>query len=276
MAHNDISDITNYLDYYVANPHEILVQYFEVMTLFITQSIESVSISNIKYFKHIILKGLENITHVFRMILLYTRNLDIAVYNSKKSVYYFIEFIGQIGDNNNEYLKLSSTDATLFVYKKTIFSINHEYRNIFNKTNSNNTVITNCLFHMTELWLSAMRWALDVYVTVTNDEVMIALKKIQPYLSALLCLIQLNVDKTIINEQLASLIVFSDAVKTLNSPNTIELLVIMCKKLEKEYLVPELIDIAIVNNADKLTTTSTKRFVSLIVNASKNIKPISS
>ena len=42
-----------------------------------------------------------------------------------------MEFIGQIGDDNHSFLQLNSKDASLFVYKKTIFNINNEYRKEF-------------------------------------------------------------------------------------------------------------------------------------------------
>jgi hypothetical protein len=46
----------------------------------------------------------------------------------KKSYYFYIEFIEQISDNNVTFLQLSSRDAILFVYKRTIFELNQEYR----------------------------------------------------------------------------------------------------------------------------------------------------
>ena len=93
MAQYEVGDVANYLEGYVVHPTDMFTKYLGVMTEFVTQTLESVSISNIDYFKHVMIKGMETITHVFRMLLLYTHNLDLAVYNSKKSVYYFIEFI---------------------------------------------------------------------------------------------------------------------------------------------------------------------------------------
>jgi len=46
-------------------------------------------------------------------------------------LYYYIEFIGQIGDESHSYLQLNSKDATLFIYKKTIFEIDGEHRKQF-------------------------------------------------------------------------------------------------------------------------------------------------
>lgn len=76
----------------------------------------------------IILRGVETITHVFNMILYFTKNLEITHFYSEKSFYLYIEFINQITDDNNKFLQLCSRDASIYVYKKTIFDINNKYR----------------------------------------------------------------------------------------------------------------------------------------------------
>lgn len=86
--------------------------------------------------KFIILRGLETITHVFQMILYFTKNLEITHFYSEKSFYLYIEFINQITDDSNKFLQLCSRDASIYVYKKTIFDINNDYRkNIDNDCN---------------------------------------------------------------------------------------------------------------------------------------------
>ena len=63
--------------------------------------------------------------------MIYTKNLDIIYHNCQKAYIYYIEFIGQIGDDNHSFLQLNSKDAALFVYKKTIFEINNDARKDF-------------------------------------------------------------------------------------------------------------------------------------------------
>jgi hypothetical protein len=70
----------------------------------------------------------ETITNVFNYIFLHTKNIDITFYHSQKSFYYYVEFIEQITEDKNMFLKLSSRDAAMYVYKKTIFEINNESR----------------------------------------------------------------------------------------------------------------------------------------------------
>jgi hypothetical protein len=108
--------------------HEILDKYISLIYEYKQFISENVSIKNKKYHTYIFTRGLDTITHVFTMLLFYTKSLDITYYHSQKSFYFYVEFIEQIIDIQNSFLKLSSMDATMFVYKKTIYEINNEYR----------------------------------------------------------------------------------------------------------------------------------------------------
>lgn len=71
-------------------------------------------------------RGLNTVSHVFLNTLYYTKNLDLTNYYSQKSYYFYVEFIEQISDDSINFLKLSSRDAMIFAYKKTIYEINNE------------------------------------------------------------------------------------------------------------------------------------------------------
>ncbi len=73
-------------------------------------------------------KGFETVIHVFQNVLFYTKNIELTKYHSHKAIFFFIEFTEQITDEQNSFLQLSSKDASMFVYKKTIFEINNEYK----------------------------------------------------------------------------------------------------------------------------------------------------
>ena len=128
MAQYSLETIDNYLETYDVSETEMFSKYINLLSEFTGQAQASISISNLDYYKYVIIKGIETITHVFRMLLLYTRNIELSYYNCKKALYYYIEFIGQIGEDNHEFLKLTSKDASLFVYKKTIFSLHNSFK----------------------------------------------------------------------------------------------------------------------------------------------------
>ena len=67
-----------------------------------------------------LLHGMSTLTHVFIVILKTTVNVDLALENMKKAIYYYTQFIDQIEENALLDLNISSTNAALFVYNKTI------------------------------------------------------------------------------------------------------------------------------------------------------------
>ena len=84
--------------------------------------------TNKEYLNFIINRGLTTIEHVHNIIFMYTKNSGMIVHHLEKAYLYYVEFVSQIGEDTNSYIKLNSKDATLFVYKKTIYDLNQEYR----------------------------------------------------------------------------------------------------------------------------------------------------
>ena len=93
-----------------------------------------------EHFLFITNRGLITFKHIFNILCLYTKNFTLILHHIKKAYLYYVEFIGQIGDDKNTYLQLNSKDATLFVYKKTLFEINNEYFVMIPK-NASNTIL---------------------------------------------------------------------------------------------------------------------------------------
>ena len=122
----EIGDITEKIS-------ELLFNYYKFI-------IGNIKLKKLKYFKFIIIRGLDTILHVFNFILFYTKNLDITYFHCQKAFYLYVEFIGQISEDENIFLQLSSRDATTYVYKKTIYEISGELKKI-NEQISNNTRI---------------------------------------------------------------------------------------------------------------------------------------
>ena len=127
-----INNIDHYLEKYEYSKYvDILQCYIDLINEFIEYSSENIIVQNSDFFLFIVKRGIETISNVFSLLLLYTKNPELTLYHCKKSYYYYVEFIGQIGYDNNSYLQLNSKDAALFVYKKTIFDINGEHRKSF-------------------------------------------------------------------------------------------------------------------------------------------------
>jgi len=113
-------------------------RYVELINEYMLYVVENMIIQDDAYLLFLIQRGVETIMHSFKFLLMYTKNLDLTVFQCKKALYYYIEFIGQISDVSlqHSYLQLNSKDATLFVYKKTIYDINNVYRKNFIQSNN--------------------------------------------------------------------------------------------------------------------------------------------
>ena len=135
---------------------EYISKYSFLIKEYINLASENIFIQNPTYYKFIIERGMETLQHIYSLLVMYTKNLDLVFFHCQKAYYYYIEFIGQIGNDSHSFLQLNSKDATLFVYKKTICDINSDYRkkmelneheNIFIETIKNSTLIYNKIFY---------------------------------------------------------------------------------------------------------------------------------
>ena len=143
MKNNILSNSENYNS--ELNENEIL--YFLKYVGLIHEIIEiangSISMQNYHYLKYILIKAITNTNYIYNFLLLYTKNLELVVYHTQKSILYYIEFISQISDDNHSSLKLNSNDATLFIYKKTIFDVNEDFRNKYNECHNTKNKLNN-------------------------------------------------------------------------------------------------------------------------------------
>lgn len=116
------------------------------------------------YYNYVFLRGLQTVGSVFNMLLLYLKNLEISYLHCQQSFLYYIEFIGQIGNDSSGFLQLSSKDAVLFVYKKTIFDINDEHKKKF-KTPTNKEKM---ILYFIEKYICCFNSIIDKLIETTD------------------------------------------------------------------------------------------------------------
>jgi len=121
-----LKDSSLYLDKWTITPiiardHYkcLLNEYFT----YITKTQNDFSVSSNSMFKYIVITGMSTLTHIFKIIMVHTNNIDAALYHSQTAILLYIEFIVQITQNSSIFLKLSIRDAIIYVYKKTIFTL---------------------------------------------------------------------------------------------------------------------------------------------------------
>lgn len=122
-----LSNVLNYKSNIDVSVEEILQNVVSTLLEYMRFISEKITMKNKPYYRFIFERGVKTLLHIFSLIFYYTKNLDLSIYHMKKAYYFYIEFIEQISDNNVTFLQLSSRDAILFVYKRTIFELNNEY-----------------------------------------------------------------------------------------------------------------------------------------------------
>uniref|UniRef100_A0A6C0ERH4 Uncharacterized protein n=1 Tax=viral metagenome TaxID=1070528 RepID=A0A6C0ERH4_9ZZZZ len=130
-TNNSLHNIDNYKKELTSSIFEIIDKYFKLINEYFKFIIENIKFKNTSYSKFIVIRGLSTITNVFSYLLYYTKNIELTIYHCQKSFYFYIEFVEQITEDEKMFLQLTSRDATTYVYKKTIFDINSEYKKIF-------------------------------------------------------------------------------------------------------------------------------------------------
>uniref|UniRef100_A0A6C0CS46 Uncharacterized protein n=1 Tax=viral metagenome TaxID=1070528 RepID=A0A6C0CS46_9ZZZZ len=264
MAQYSLETLDNYLETYDVSESEMFSKYVNLISEFTSQAQTSIAISNLEYYKYVIIKGIETITHVFRMLLLYTKNIELSYYNCKKALYYYIEFIGQIGEDNHEFLKLTSKDASLFVYKKTIFSIQNSFRKEYKEDEGADNIKTNNTFHMTELFLSVYKAAINEQVCETNSQVNEALMSLKNYIKELVNL-SLNRPIETLHEKLTTMLIYNDTVNGLTGYVPIEYHISFLKKLDKNIINDENLKDRLSEHIEKIGEYTARKFVNLLV-----------
>jgi len=121
----------------------VIFEYVKILHEYLSHITKNISIKNMVHKKFIVHRGYDLLKNIFLTLMLYTKNLELTSFHLRKSYLYYTEFIGQIGEDSNSYLQLNSKDACLFVYKKTIYNINDDYKKGFKDKDEENTKMLN-------------------------------------------------------------------------------------------------------------------------------------
>ena len=91
-----LQNTENYKTILHCSSNDILTKYNVLVCDYLNFITENISMSNNIFNKFIIMRGLDIITNVFTIILMYSKNIDMAFFHGQKSFYFYVEFIGQI------------------------------------------------------------------------------------------------------------------------------------------------------------------------------------
>lgn len=123
-----LQNADNYKVYLDANMQQIMSKYSALIIEFLNLICDNFRVKNKDYNHFIIVRGINTITNVFNDILFYTKNLELTSFHVQKAYYLYTEFVEQITEDQHAFLQLSSRDASMYVYKKTILEINNDMK----------------------------------------------------------------------------------------------------------------------------------------------------
>jgi len=166
---SSFNDDTTYILYSIANYRpsiessiqDILNRFVSVIIEYMLFISEKITMKNKRYYKFIFERGFETLLHVFSVIFYYTKNLELTFYHTQKAYYFYIEFIEQISDDNVTFLQLSSRDAILFVYKKTIFELNNEYKKNMSEPSIDDKIILSAIDDYIYIYKSIVQFIIN-------------------------------------------------------------------------------------------------------------------
>lgn len=152
------------------NKDDVYNEYCLILNDFINHYMDTASLKDTTQYSYILIKGIEMLNHIFNILFIYTKNHNLIKYQLKKSYLYYVEFINQIRDEGHSFLQLTSKDAILYVYKKTIFEINNEFKKNYVSTLEEKKIVDDILQKVNIYILILNHVVNSKHMTINNDE----------------------------------------------------------------------------------------------------------
>jgi hypothetical protein len=126
-----LHDNNNYNYELVNSSKDYFKIYKQIMDCYIHEYVNSIYTDsfynkNQTFYYYLMDKGISTINHIFNMLLIYTKNIDMVEYHCTKVIYYYIEFIGRNSEQDEN--KIDYNNASIFSYSKTIYNLNKSFR----------------------------------------------------------------------------------------------------------------------------------------------------
>ena len=118
-----LADIENYHDGVDVDMSTVIEHAIIVVSLCAQKVGQALEAKPKNYKRFMVSKAVECLSSIIGLLFLYTANPPLVFYHAEKMIYFYIEFLQQIGNDVNHFLGLSSKDASIFTYKKTIYEV---------------------------------------------------------------------------------------------------------------------------------------------------------
>ena len=124
MLIHSLNNTNNYNEKFVCDANVITALYAKIINEYLKLIEPTLKSKNDNLKKYILIRGIDTITNVFNKLIISTKNLNLTYWHCQKSYYSYIEFVSQIRDDEKMYLKLTTRDASVYVYKRSISQVN--------------------------------------------------------------------------------------------------------------------------------------------------------
>jgi hypothetical protein len=247
-----LSNSENYYNNLSVNVNDILLQQLNILEEYI-KNINEIFYVNKNNKLYIIIKGIETIFHIYQQILFYTNNHKLAYYYSHKSIYLYKEYNSQINEDSNSFLNLSTRDAIIYIYKKTIFEIKPYFLKK-NETNKQKEIFDILFLHNNIVKLLLFL----LYKNYDKNMHSIYLKLINNIISYQLNYSNYNTLSFFIN------LLVDHFLNSYTNEEIIDTIDKFCKKINKQPITIEELNKKIINNDFK--ELNTNQLISLLFN----------
>ena len=124
MLIHSLNNTNNYNEKFVCDANVITALYAKIINEYLKLIEPTLKSKNDNLKKYILIRGIDTITNVFNKLIISTKNLNLTYWHCQKSYYSYIEFVSQIRDDEKMYLKLTTRDASVYVYKRSVSQVN--------------------------------------------------------------------------------------------------------------------------------------------------------
>jgi hypothetical protein len=247
--------------------NKIVLSFNKILNNFTNHILEKNTNNEEDHFKYIHNIGIETLTHVFNFLLLYTKNIELIIIHCEKAYLYFTEFIGQIGHESKGFLQLTSKDAILFVYKKTIFDINNEFKKTF-ETNDEDKIVMNTINLSNKIIHCYKNYVFDKFNLLQNkDNIESIYENINFFITSLMIVHNNNIFKRLDKFKIMFEIIQNLNLKNIELTHYNSICLTICKKIKKDNI--DIRRIVLKINGDNfyknLTSFTTNKFVNWLL-----------
>jgi len=103
----------------------IFKTYADLINLYLINFYNNIITENTHYKEFIMIRGIDTIANIFRIVLYYTKDINFVYFYCKQSYFLYVQYIYQL---NNSAIINYSKNAVEYVYKKSIFNIDNNFK----------------------------------------------------------------------------------------------------------------------------------------------------